>query len=298
VVKAKPMPGDATLAPRGYLTLATGRRGYLEMAVDMALSLREHTELPVGLAADGTLARLASERFGSVFDAVRVIDDRFLQGRIRKYGVAEASPFEEVVFVDADCIVLGPLDHLFASLGEHDVAMLGEQLTREDDENHHGFSTRRLMERFELERYLKTNSGLFGFRRAPAREIMDAWRSCYLDEVRPGLKGSILLGRWMGDEIAIGIVGGRLGLGTLPAPHAMFWPQEFDSIDLDAPAKPLLHMIWPPPPDLLARLLSDMHRRRVQAGVPPGGTEHWQAEVGKLTRMRWRRRVLERIGWW
>ena len=41
-----------SLRRRGYLTMAVGKRRYLEMAVDMALSLREHTDLPIAIAAD------------------------------------------------------------------------------------------------------------------------------------------------------------------------------------------------------------------------------------------------------
>lgn len=268
------------------------------MAVDMALSLREHTELPIGLVADEELADSARARFGDVFDEVSVIDERFLAGRIRKYGVASASPFEEAVFVDADCIVLGSLDHLFGALDTDDVAMLGEQLTRDDDENHHGFSTRRLMDRFELDRYLKTNSGVFAFRREPAVEVMEAWRTCFLEEVRPRLRWSLLLGRWLGDEIAIGIVGGRLDLGTLPLPHVMYWPHEFADLDLDEPAKPLLHFIWPPPDEVLERLMDEVRSRRLRAGLPPASEAPWRAEVEKLHRMRRRRRLLEKVGWW
>ncbi len=283
---------------RGFLTLATGREAFLEMAVDMVLSLREHTDLPVGVVTDDGLARVAHDRFEGVFDAVSVIEDRFLQGRVRKYGVAQACPFSEAVFVDADCIVLGDLDHLFDALDHHDVAMLGEQLTRDDDENHHGFSTRRLMERFDLQRYLKTNSGIFAFRRDPAVEVMEEWRRCFIEEVQPRLRWSILKGGWLGDEIAIGVVGGRLGLGTLPLPHAMYWPQEFDTLDLDDPAKPLLHFIWPPPDDVFERLLREMAERRRKAGVAPSGSTPWHDELKKLRRMKRRRRLLESVGWW
>lgn len=283
---------------RGYLTLATGSEAFLEMAVDMALSLREHTRLPVAVAADDPLAAVVESTYPGVFDHVTRIPARFLEGRVRKYGVAEASPFDETVFVDADCLALGSLDHLFAALDGHHVAMLGEQLGPGDDENHHGFSTRRLMEQFDLRRYLKTNSGLFAFRTEPAREIMDAFRACHLDEVRPRLRWSILRGAWLGDEIAIGVVGGRLGLGTLPLPHAMYWPHEFETLDLDAPPKPLLHFIWPPPETVLKRLMADVRRRRMAAGLPVTSEPVWRAEVVRLRRMAWRRRFLERLGWW
>ena len=39
---------------RGYLTLAAGSPRYLEMAVDMALSLREHTGVQLAEDADVT----------------------------------------------------------------------------------------------------------------------------------------------------------------------------------------------------------------------------------------------------
>jgi len=285
-------------ARRGFLTLATGREGFLEMAADMALSLRAHTDLPIGVVTDEPLSRIARERLGPVFDEVALIDERFLTGRIRKYGVASACPFDEAVFIDADCLVLGSLDHLFDALEEHDVAMLGEQLTREDDENHHGFSTRRLMDRFDLDRYLKTNSGIFAFRKEPAEAVMEEWRRCFLEEVRPRLRWSILRGGWLGDEIAIGIVGGRLELGTLPGPHVMFWPLEFEALSLERPAKPLLHFIWPPPDDVLERLLAEIRRRRRMVGIVEDSSEHWMAEVAKLRRMKRRRRLLERVGWW
>lgn len=283
---------------RGFVTLATGRQAFLEMAVDMALSLRHHSDHPMGLVADDALAQVARSRFSNVFDAITVIDERFLHGRVRKYGVAEASPFDDTVFIDADCIVLGGLDHLFDALADHDIAMLGEQLTREDDENHHGFSTRRLMERFGLDRYLKTNSGVFVFRREPAIDVMEEWRRCFVEEVQPRLRWSILRGAWLGDEIAIGVVGGRLGLGTLPPPHVMYWPQEFEALDLDAPAKPLLHFIWPPPDDAFRRLLREMAGRRRAAGLGTSESTPWHDEVEKLKKMKRRRRVLEAVGWW
>jgi hypothetical protein len=283
---------------RGYLTMAAGRERYLEMAVDMALSLRKHTEHPIALAADTGLAGLARDLYAPVFDVVTEIPARFLDGRAIKYGAAAASPFGETMFVDADCLVLGSLEYLWAGLDTADVAMLGELLTERENENHHGFSTRRLMRIFGLDRYLKTNSGIFCFRTEPAREILDACLECFVNEVRPKLRGGILRGGWIGDEIGFGVVGGRMRLGTLPFPHPMYWPQEFAHIDLAHPAKPLLHFIWPPEPATLERLLADVGRRREAAGVPGRSHSHWIEEVDSLRKMAWRRRLLERMRVW
>lgn len=289
------MPGEG----RGYLTLAAGIPRYLEMAVDMALSLREHTAYPVALAADAALAELVRTRYPDIFDTVTELAPRFLGGRALKYGTALASPFENTIFVDADCFVLDTLDPLWKTQPGKDFVMLGELLTLEDDENHHGFSTKALMTRFELDRYLKTNSGIIRFRREAAIGIMEACLACYRDELLPRLRGSALLGRWIGDEIAFGVVGGRLRLGTFPFPAPMYWPHEFPSIDLEHPTKPLLHLIWPPERAVTTELLERAEMRRIGAGVPSADGQHWHEELRSLRRMARRRRGVEWVSkWW
>jgi hypothetical protein len=274
---------------RGYLTLAARSRRYLEMAVDMALSLREHTALPIALAADDELGDIARTRYEAAFTTVTRLPDRFRGGRALKYGSAEASPFDETMFVDADCLVLGGMDHLFAVLDATDMAMTGEQLTANDDRDHHGFSTTKLIRRFGLDSYLKTNSGLFCFKREPALAIMDECLTCYTHEVRRQLRWTALLGKWLGDELAFGIVGGRRKLGTLPKPDAMYWPEELPALDLRRPTKPLLHMLWPLEPDQLAQLVEDTESRRRAAGVPGDAGAHWREESRRLERLRRRR---------
>ena len=288
-------PSAVASARRGYMTMAVRSEHYLEMAVDMALSLREHTALPVAIAVDDLLGPVVSARYAGVFDSVVAVPPRFLDGRALKYGSAEASPFEETIFVDADCIVLGSLDHLADALVQHDFAMLGEQLTTDDDQTHHGFSTRALMTRFGLDRYLKTNSGLFCFRKPAAIEIMNDCLKCYLTEARPALRGSILMGRWLGDEIAFGIVGGRRRLGTLPPPAPMYWPREIEQIDLRNPTKPLLHMLWPLPQAALDALVAATTARRRQAGVPGDSGVHWRREARSLEWMARRHRIRDRL---
>lgn len=280
------------MTTRGYLTVAARDPRFLEMAVDMALSLREHTDLPVAIALDEPLAAIVEKRYASVFDEVSLIPPRFRTGRSLKYGAAEASPFEETAFVDADCILLGNTDDVFEALESTDMAMIGEQLTSDQDVVHHGFSTSYLIRRFGLERYLKTNSGFFCFRRSAALEIMEECRACYLEEVLPKLRWSRFLGRWLGDELAFGIVGGRRNLGTLPKPGHMLWPNEIRRLDLADPEKALLHLIWPPHPSTLDALLQRAAARRSAAGVPGGVEAHWRDEVKKLKRMALRQRLM------
>ena len=291
----EPAAATSSAAKRGYLTMAVGSAHYLEMAVDMALSLREHTRLPLAIAVDDRLGSVVRSVYASVFDYVVEVPERFLRGRALKYGCAEATPFEETIFVDADCIVLGCLDGMAEALAHCDMAMVGELLTVEDEQTHHGFSTRALMGRFGLDRYLKTNSGFFCFRKSAAIEIMEDCLSCYLTEARPALRGSILIGRWLGDEIAFGIVGGRRRLGTLPEPAPMYWPREIEQLDLAHPSKPLLHMLWPLPEAALEGLVEGTIQRRRRAGVPGDAEHHWRRESRSLQWMARRRRLRDQL---
>ncbi|MGE0159564.1 MAG: exostosin family protein [Gemmatimonadales bacterium] len=293
--KREPRPSPALVSPsRGYLTMAVGATHYLEMAVDMALSLREHTRFPIAIAVDEPLRAVLRDRYPTVFDEVVLLPPRYMDGRALKYGCAEASPFETTIFVDSDCVVLDDLDFVSESLNGDPVSMVGELLTRADDQVHHGFSTRELMSRFGLDRYLKSNSGLFCFRKSSALEIMDECFNCYVHEARPALRGSIVLGRWVGDEIAFGIVGGRRRLSTLPQPAPMYWPREIERLDLVSPTKPLLHMLWPLPDAALERLVETTAARRRLAGLP-GDTEHWRTEARSLKWMARRHRLRDRL---
>ena len=293
--KKEPRKVPAVVAPsRGYLTMAVGSPHYLEMAVDMALSLREHTRYPIAIAVDELLRAVIQERYAGVFDEIVLLPERYMNGRALKYGCAEATPFETTIFVDSDCVVLDDLDFVLESLNGDPLAMVGELLTRTDDEVHHGFSTRELMTRFGLDRYLKSNSGLFCFRKSSALDIMEECYNCYVHEARPALRGSIVLGRWVGDEIAFGIVGGRRRLSTLPEPAPMYWPREIEGLDLGRPTKPLLHMLWPLPDEALERLVEVTAARRLAAGLP-GDTEHWRTEGRSLKWMARRHRLRNRL---
>lgn len=269
--------------------MAVGPRRYLEMGVDMALSLREHTALPVALATDEALSRVVEREYPRVFDEVRILPRRFRTGRAMKFGAAATSPWDETAFVDADCVVLGSLDGVFDALRHVPLAMLGERLTPADDRRHHGFSTRRLMETFKLDTYLKTNSGIFVFRHTDAEPLFEECLRAYRDEIRPAVRWQVFRGAFLGDEIAFGIVGGRLGVGVLPPPRPMYWGAEFHAIDPEGPDRPLLHFLAPLPEPLRSVVRTGLAARRARSGLPDRGLTHFDAEMARLAGSRWER---------
>jgi hypothetical protein len=269
----------STLQDIGIVTLAARKRRYLEMAVDMALSSRVHNNLPVALAADAEIADLANTDYPGVFDVISVIPERFMVHRAIKYGVVEACPFRQAMFIDADCWVLGSLEPTWSQLGDRVILFQGEVIDRDTDLVHHGFSTRRLMARFELDRYLKCNSGVFLFNRDAALPVMNDALVCYRDEVLAKLRGGFL-----GDEIAIAVVGGRRDLGVFALPWPMAWGDDLAVLDPANPGHPVCHLLAPIAKPALKYLMQDSVRRRRDNGVTDVGSEHWMWKQRRVAR--------------
>lgn len=271
---------------RGYVTLAVGNPRYLELAVDMRLSLAEHDPLPVALVADERLARVTGERYPGVFDHLAILPERFRAHRGIKYGVGVSSPFERNIFIDSDCIVLSPLDGYWEQLAGADIAFVGRLLEGDDEDRHHGFSTRWLRQRFGIDAYLKSNSGVFYFRKSTAVPLFEECLTLYLEEILPKLRGGFL-----GDELAFALVGGKHRLTTFPQPGPILWRQELARLDVDRPEKPVMHMIAPIPRDTMRRLMADVEERRRKAGLPGGSSVHWRWKMRKVLKALWGDRV-------
>jgi hypothetical protein len=266
---------------RGFVTLAVGHRRYLEMAVDLALSVAEHCQSPISLVADEALGRLASDEFSGVFDSIIRLPARFHIQKAEKFGVVGVSPYEEGLFLDADCIVLGSLDPLWPDSHDAEVILPGELLTPVEDRAHHGFSTRALMARFELSLYLKSNSGCFFFRRTRAEAGMEECLRWHRDLLLRELKGGFL-----GDELALGIVGGLRGWGVFDQPGPMLWPEELAKLDPENPGKSVCHFLGPLSKKAARSMELAVERRRSEAGLPGGSWRHWRWKIRRTVRSR------------
>ena len=286
--------GSAEGSPsRGCVTIAVRKRSYLEMAVDMRLSLAEHSDLPLVLGADWELAASALEDFPGVFDDVVRIDDRYRVHRAMQFAAGQVSPFDHTLFIDADCLVLSDPGVLWPDEDAAPVVLTGQLLRAGDEDwNHHGFSTGDLIRKFDLDGYLKCNGGVFYFRGTEGRLLLEECLATYVDEVLPRLSvgpwpalGIPLrgwLGGFLGAELAFGIVGGRRGFGTFPHPGPMYWPGELAELDPRKPWKPVCHWIGPLRREAFQHLLEETRRRRREAGVRDSGTAHWEAEDRRL----------------
>jgi len=261
--------------------MAVGRPRFLEMAVDMVLSLRQFDDRPVALGADHPTAELAERRFPGLFTDIRIVPDEFRHHRALKYSAARVTPYDETVFVDADCLILADTDPLWTRAQPAPITMTGEYLFRSDRNRwHQGFYSHDLMDRIGIDRYLKTNSGVFHLRREAALPLLDACHECYREEVLVKLWDGRNPPSGLGDEFAFGITGGRYGFGVYPQPAPTYYTKQILAFERPNPAKPVLHFVAPLPRPALRMLLRDVSRRRADAGYPPNASlAHWRHEA-------------------
>lgn len=257
---------------RGFMTVAAGERRYLEMAVDLALSLREFNAEPVALALGDELRRVASASDLAVFDHVVPLPPGYPKF-LSKLAAPYVTPFDRTFFIDADSLAIGPLDGIWEPLAPTEFAVQGRYRRPDEDHDHHMLSTAALAKSFGLDRYLQHNSGVLYFRKAKAIAVaeacMDLWEKGF--------------GRQLPfDEPLRAIVGGALGLTTIPKPLPMaWWPA------LVAPHETsfrLVHFMGIVRADTFTWLLRDVRRRREAAGLA------WRNAIvtwlGKATRGR------------
>lgn len=91
---------------QGYITLATGSRFYLELAMNLLLSLKLNDPTrQVCVVTDRSMN--VPENYMKLIDKIAYLDakPRF-HGCLNKLRVNEISPFDETMFVDSDCILL------------------------------------------------------------------------------------------------------------------------------------------------------------------------------------------------
>jgi hypothetical protein len=130
----------------GYVVLAFDDARYLDIAANLALSVRRHDARPISVAVNAAIP--FNPAYAGLFDQViSVPDDPAIRGAMNKARLFEITPYDRTLYVDADCLLFSPRieffwrkyrDHPFAveghrqstgpafacSLGEKDAAVL------------------------------------------------------------------------------------------------------------------------------------------------------------------------------
>lgn len=89
----------------GYLTIATDKNRYVELALNLALSIKLKDKRPICLLHDDAV-RIPVE-YRKFFDVIaKIKKDDLMTGPINKLLLFEYSPFSKSMFIDSDCLLV------------------------------------------------------------------------------------------------------------------------------------------------------------------------------------------------
>src|ERR1700756_2040536 len=99
-------------AEEGYIVIALDDRRYVDLAVNLALSVRRCETRPVSVVVSpGTsLAPAELELFDQVIPAP---PEAALRGAMNKARLFDLSPYQRTLYVDSDCLLFSPRIELF-----------------------------------------------------------------------------------------------------------------------------------------------------------------------------------------
>lgn len=166
---------------QGYVTIAYGARKFFEMAVNLALSVKLNDPgRPICLMHKG--AETVPGGVSDIFDDVVAFpaNDHYV-GTAIKLTIDRIAPYDEVFYVDSDCIILKKdMDRHWRKHAEDDFMMAGEMRT---DGFISSLDVKRMMEAAGVGYVVDMNSGAFFFRRSKkSKRVFETARHLYHDK--------------------------------------------------------------------------------------------------------------------
>lgn len=204
---------------QGYLTLATGAPFYLDLAMNLVLSLKLNDPTrPVCIVTDRTMS--IPESYRKFIDQITFMDAKpGFHGCLNKLRINEVSPFDETMFVDSDCILLkNDMDRHWAKFQSPGFCSPGGKVT---SGRWYGFDIAEVIKKLGID-YMRTlNSGVFYFRQGAEADHFFA-TALDLVENHKELLGSFHRNKLqLADEPFIGAT-----LGKLHTPTVSYQPAE------------------------------------------------------------------------
>jgi len=108
----------------GIITIAAGDKRYIEMAKMLALSLiQTNPEIKRAVVSDAPEAE-----FKGLFDIYIPFNASFGEGLYQKLHIDLYSPFEETLFIDADCLVFKSMEAMISLCRKQSFVVFGGQI--------------------------------------------------------------------------------------------------------------------------------------------------------------------------
>ena len=165
---------------RGVITSAFGLMRYMEMAVDLALSVRALSSLPVSVITSPEGRELFETHYPDLFERVIVTEKLGTVGRTGALVAAKLecfrnSPYDLTIFLDSDMVCRRDPSFLFEDVGYDELRVFGRRHDRVSGAAvvHHGITVGKLFDAFNLDSYVHSSLGAFVFGAGGARRIAD-----------------------------------------------------------------------------------------------------------------------------
>lgn len=170
---------------KGILTLAQGKQRYVDMAVNLAKSIRLNCPgVPIAIVTDRPELEMKS-----FFDHVIPVNPDYGLGLIQKIHLYEYSPFEKTIFIDADCLVVRNFSFLWDLFEGQDVSVIGNKLTTG---TWAGMGVETVIQQIKAPYIIQLNGGIYYFRKGvkaasvyqKAQELLDRYDELGIAKLR------------------------------------------------------------------------------------------------------------------
>ncbi|HEY2008390.1 MAG TPA: hypothetical protein VGH23_05340 [Rhizomicrobium sp.] len=199
---------------QGYLTVALDQDRYVDMAVNLARSLRHFDKTrPICLVYNDKVS-LGPDAKGAFTHFVNMPVREDYLGCMNKIRLDEASPFDETMYVDSDCLLVkGDIDRHWSRMSSGFFSMTGG---KRQTGHWNSMDIAKTCEMFSIAYVVQMNSGVFYFKKGDeASRFFERLRELYnkhrdqLSNIHQGRKGQYA------DEPFFGVAMGEFGLEPL-----------------------------------------------------------------------------------
>ena len=114
---------------QGYIIIATGNQRFMEMSVNLALSLKHNDgKRHVALVHDNDI--FVPEEYGNVFDyVIQIPNEILLKNNMNKLNLYDLSPFEQTMYIDSDCFLAKKdIDLIWDTTKDHNFTVVGRKI--------------------------------------------------------------------------------------------------------------------------------------------------------------------------
>ncbi len=149
---------------QGYITIALGPQKYVDMAVNLAKSIRFFDPTrPICLIHDAHVILSDADR--GVFDDLRLLTaDPAYVGVANKIRIYDVSPYDETMYIDADCLLgRGDIDRHWQKAAKHYFTMTGEKAV---SGTWNDLDIANICQNFSIPYVVRMNSGVLYFKKS------------------------------------------------------------------------------------------------------------------------------------